>query len=101
MLIFEAIALRKAIAATYNRGTVILAPHILYTKNDALHIDALTIEREGVPPREPKLGTFKLDGLIDLALTNRSFDISSLFDAEDSKYAGVTLFAVETETVSS
>lgn len=99
MLIFEAIALRKAVTATYNRGTVILAPHILYTKNDALHIDAVTIERDGQPPREVKLGTFRLDGLKDLALTERLFNISPLFEAADPKYADAALFKVEAESV--
>jgi hypothetical protein len=42
------------------------APYSLY-KNDALHIDAITLERDE-PPREPKLGTFKLDGLKDIEL---------------------------------
>tara|TARA_R110000787_G_scaffold19057_14_gene57615 strand:+ start:539 stop:856 length:318 start_codon:yes stop_codon:yes gene_type:complete len=101
MLMFEAIALRKVVTAVYNRGRVMLAPHILYTKNDALHIDAITIERDGVPPREAKLGTFKLDGLAELALTDRPFEISPLFEAGDEKYSGVTLFAVEAESVSS
>ena len=42
-LYFEAIALRKCIRATYNRMTVILAPHILFTRHDELFIDAVTL----------------------------------------------------------
>lgn len=95
MAIFEAIATRKAVTATYNRGVVTLAPHILYLRNDALHIDAVTIERDGQPPREEKVGTFKLDGLNDLTVSDRAFDISALFDAEDPKYSGGSLFSVE------
>ena len=38
MKIFEAIATRKALKASYNRGTVTLAPHVLYMRNDALQI---------------------------------------------------------------
>ena len=100
MIMFEAIATRKAVKASYNRGTVTLAPHILYMRNDALHIDAVSIEREGQPPREEKLGTFKLDGLTDLTLTDREFGISLLFDANNPRYAGNALFAVEPDTVS-
>jgi hypothetical protein len=92
---FEAIALRKRIRATYNRMVVTLAPHILYTRHDELFIDAVTIERDGQPPREVKLGTFKLAGLKDVALLDRSFVPDPLFDRTDAKYAGVTLFAVE------
>ncbi|MCH4152570.1 MAG: hypothetical protein LKF30_11600 [Sphingobium sp.] len=99
MKIFEAIATQRAITSRYNRGEVLLAPHILYTKNDALHIDAITLERDGQPPREPKLGTFKLDGLKDIELSERPFAISELFDANDAKYVDVTLFKVEAEPV--
>jgi hypothetical protein len=95
-LYFEAIALRKCIRATYNRMNVTLAPHILFTRHDELFIDAVTIEREGQPPREIKLGTFKLAGLKDVALLGQTFRPDRQFDPADEKYAGVTLFAVET-----
>jgi hypothetical protein len=95
-LFFEAIALRKCIRATYNRMDVILAPHILFTRHDELFIDAVTVQRDGQPPREIKLGTFKLAGLKDVSLVSRTFRPDPLFDPNDRKYAGVTLFAVET-----
>lgn len=94
-LLLEAIALRKCVTATYNRGTVKLAPHILYTRHGELFIDAVTIERDGKPPREVKLGTFKLVGLSDLAIDDTPFQPEPSFDADAEKYAGVALFAVE------
>jgi hypothetical protein len=95
-LYFEAIALRKCIRATYNRMSVTLAPHILFTRHDEMFVDAVTIERDGQKPREIKLGTFKLAGLKDVSLLDRTFRPEALFDPADEKYAGVTLFAVET-----
>ncbi len=95
-LVFEAIALRKCVDAVYNRMAVTLAPHILYTRHDELFIDAVTVEREGQPPREIKIGTFKLAGLKDLTLGSKPFDPNPLFDPSDPKYEGTTLFAVET-----
>jgi hypothetical protein len=95
-LYFEAIALRKCIRGTYNRMRVVLAPHILFTRHDELFIDAVTVERDGQPPREVKIGTFKLAGLKDVSLTDRPFNLQPIFDPRDEKYAGVTLFAVET-----
>jgi hypothetical protein len=92
---FEAIALRKCLRATYNRMVVTLAPHILYTRHDELFIDAVTVDRDGKPPREIKLGTFKLAGLKDVVLLDRGFMPDPLFDRTDAKYAGVALFAVE------
>lgn len=94
-LVLEAIALRKCIEATYNRAAVKLAPHILYTRHGELFVDAVTIEREGRPPRETKLGTFKLAGLTIREIVSRSFNPVAVFDKGDPKYAGTTLFAVE------
>lgn len=94
-LLLEAIALRKCVEAVYNRSTIKLAPHILYTRHDELFVDGITVEREGQPPRETKLGTFKLQGLQGLALISRSFTPNPLFDPAAEKYSGVTLFAVE------
>lgn len=93
-LFFEAIALRKCVEATYNRGLVRLAPHILYTRHGELYVDAVTIARDGQPPREVKLGSFKLSGLKQPALTETGFEPVAIFDSGETRYQGVTLFAV-------
>ncbi|PZU09049.1 WYL domain-containing protein [Sphingomonas sp.] len=94
-LVLQAIALKQCVEATYNRTKVRLAPHILYTRHDELYLDAVTVERDGQPPREVKLGTFKLTGLQELAVADRPFEPDSIFDPRNEKYQGVTLFAVE------
>ncbi|MBY8820862.1 WYL domain-containing protein [Sphingomonas colocasiae] len=94
-ILLEAIALHKSVTACYNRGTVRLAPHILYTRHGELHVDATTLERDGQPPRETKLGTFKLAGLTDLALDGGSFEPFAEFDPTAQRYQGETLFAIE------
>lgn len=94
-IVLEAIARHICIAAVYNRTAITLAPHILYTKHDALFVDAITIERDGKPPKEVKLGAFKLVGLGELGRTSRRFITSAIFDPNDPKYAGATLFAVQ------
>lgn len=94
-ILLEAIALRTCVEATYNRMKVRLAPHILYTRHDELFVDAVTLARDGRPPRETKLGTFKLAGLKEIALAGQRFQREPVFDPADRKYAGVTLFAVE------
>ncbi len=95
-LILEGIALKKCVVATYNRTTMKLAPHILYTRHGELHMDAVALERAGVPPREKKLGVFKLIGLSDVAVTDEHFAVErELFEPEAEKYEGVTLLAVE------
>lgn len=93
--IFEAIVKRQAVNATYNRGEVTLAPHVIYTRHDELYVDAVTLARDGKPPKEEKLGTFKLAGLGGLRLTPRRFEASPLFQQGDEKYAGTALMAIE------
>ena len=94
-IVLEAIARRRCLEAVYNRAPVRLAPHILYTRHDELFVDAVTLERDGRPPRETKLGTFKLDGLHAPAVASQPFRIDPVFDAGDERYAGVTLLAAE------
>ncbi len=92
---FEAIVRQLAVSATYNKGVVTIAPHILYTRHGEIYVDAITVERDGKPPREEKLGTFKLDGLVDPTITAKTFKPSALFEPAAEKYDGVTLMAVE------
>jgi hypothetical protein len=94
MILFEALAKRLCVATTYNKSSIKLAPHILYTRHDELYLDAVTVERDGKPPKELKFGTFKLAGLVDTALTTRAFVPLRDFDAGAEKYVGVTLFTV-------
>ncbi len=96
-LLLEAIALKKCVTATYNNVAMKLAPHVLYSKNNALFIDAITLEKHGEPPREKKLGAFHLLGFNDLKLTEQLFEMDSLFQADAEKYAGVTLFMISGE----
>ena len=92
--LLEGIAKRLCVTATYNRMTMRLAPHIVYTRHGELHVDAVTLERDGKAPKEMKLGTFKLSGLGGTALTGRPFATFAAFDSRDEKYAGVTIFAI-------
>jgi hypothetical protein len=96
-LLLEAIALKKCVTATYNNVAMKLAPHVLYSKNNALFIDAITLEKHGERPREKKLGAFHLLGLNDLKLTEQLFEMDPLFQADAEKYSGVTLFMISGE----
>ena len=95
VLFFEAIVRLRCIEATYNRTRMVLAPHILYTRHGALHMDAIVVSRENMLPKEVKLGTFKVDGLSGLRLTERAFLPNKDFEPEAEKYVGQTLMAVE------
>ena len=94
-LLLEAIALKKCVRAVYNRQAIKLAPHILYTRHDEMYLDAVTVEREGKPPREIKIGAYKLTGLTGLEFSGDQFERYAVFNPAEEKYAGVTLFSIE------
>jgi hypothetical protein len=95
--ILEAIALRKCLQLTYNKATVLVAPHVLYRRNDSFFIDAITVSRDGKPPKEEKIGSFNLAGLSEVTVNDTGFDISPLFDRMDAKYRDATLFMVDAD----
>lgn len=94
-VLLEAIVKQQAVAVIYNRTAAIIAPHILYTRHGDLHVDAVTIERDGKPPKEVKLGTYKLAGLSAVRITPRRFAISTLFDPAAERYAGEAVMRVD------
>lgn len=94
-IVFEAIVRKMCLSATYNKVEMTLAPHVIYTKHDELFIDCDVVARDGKPPKEPKIGTFKLIGLSALRITPRAFKVSPLFDQGSFKYADTALMAVE------
>jgi hypothetical protein len=93
-LILEGIATRRCVTATYNKSSITMAPHILYTRHGEMYVDGVTLERDGKPPREIKLGTFKLTGLQITGPVGKAFTPEAFFDPADPKYEGVTLLAV-------
>lgn len=98
-LIGAAIRTRTCVRALYNRTAIRMGPHALFRRHDDLFVDGVVFERDGQPPREIKLGTFKLDGLKEIASALIRFEPQSLFDPAAEKYADVELLAkVEAQT---
>ncbi len=93
--ILEAIATKRVLFSTYNGTAFILAPHILYTRRDLVYLDAVPIAKNGAPPREEKIATFKVDGMADIAMADGTFSICPLFEPYLEKYRGTTLFSVD------
>jgi hypothetical protein len=96
-ILLEAIALKKCVTTVYNGVAMKLAPHVLYSKNNALFIDAITLKKHGEPPREKKLGAFHLQGLNELQIVDESFEPDALFEPDAEKYNGVALFKVSSD----
>jgi hypothetical protein len=95
--VLEGIVRLRCLQVTYNRTRMIVAPYILYTRNESLYADAQIVSREGMLPREPKIATFKVDGLKEVSVLDRPFEIGEMFDPELDKYVGNTLMKVEPE----
>ncbi|MBS0477878.1 MAG: hypothetical protein JSR79_01080 [Proteobacteria bacterium] len=93
--ILKAIVTKRCVSATYNRQAIVLAPHVLFMKNDALHVGGVTLERDGAVPREYKMGVFKLDGLGEIAITDRPFQTSELWNPADERFVAQPLMMVE------
>lgn len=93
-LLRRAIGRKLCTTAVYNRTAMTIAPHILYTRHDEPFVDGVVVEREGKPPREVKLGTFKLAGLTEVRLTASAFRPAAAFDPDNPLYAGTTIQAV-------
>ena len=85
-LVRTAIRNRTCLQAVYNRLTILLAPHALYTRHGEHYVDGVVQSREGQPPKEAKLGTFKVDGLRELSLAAVPFLPDALFDPGADKY---------------
>lgn len=96
-LVRLAISRRFCLAAVYNKTAMTLAPQILYTRHDEPYVDAVVVERDGQPPKEVKLGTFKIVGLKGLALSGRPFMAFPGFVAAGEKYDGNTIIAAMAE----
>jgi hypothetical protein len=93
--ILEAIALRRQLGARYNKLELVLAPHVLYKRNDSYFIDAITLLRNGQEPKEIKVGSYNLAGLSELEVRDEEFDVHPMFDRMDPKYRGNTLFMID------
>lgn len=86
---------RICLSVRYNNMDMLLAPHMLWTKHGDLHVDAVTVERAGSAPKMFKIGTFKLAGLGNVALTSRTFVPQPDFDPADPKYAEAPVASVQ------
>src|SRR3546814_9278353 len=84
-ILLEAIARKNCVEAVYNRSAVKLAPHILYTRHGEIYLDAVTMAREGKPPREVKIGSFKVTGLSEVALAPDGFRTQTVFEPEAAR----------------
>ncbi len=90
----RAIEQQLGLRAAYNRGSVILAPHILYERGGALFLDAVVLERDGARAGGEALATFKLSTLRDAVTIMEPIAIARTFDARDARYSEQVIASV-------
>jgi hypothetical protein len=76
----EAIARKRTVAARYNRDNIKLAPHLLFERRGDLFVSALNMSKNWRPDDVPRLGQFKLAGLMAAELLDESFDPLPSYD---------------------
>ena len=74
LVLFEAIARKRAVTAEYNGVRMRLAPHVLFERRGDLFLSALNMTKNWRSDDEKRLGHFKLDGLGETTLTEDGFD---------------------------
>lgn len=86
-LVRQAIEHRACLRWTYNRVLMQAEPRILYRRNGGLYVDAVVTEKNGAPPAELKVGSFKLTGLNAPVLTGERIATTLAIDLADPRYA--------------
>ena len=86
-LIRQAIDEGSCLRWTYNRVLMRAEPRILYRRNGGLYVDAVVIEKNGAPPAELKIGSFKLTGLGNPVPTGEPIASGLAVDLADPRYA--------------
>lgn len=94
MTLMEAIARRRAVIAQYNGEHIKLAPHLLFERRGDLYVQALNMSKPSRPDEQPRLGQFKLAGLIATKLLDERFDPMPDFDANPPHPSDASVLAV-------
>jgi hypothetical protein len=81
LVLFEAIARKRAVTAQYNGVQMRLAPHLLFERRGDLFVGALNMTKNWRSDDDKHLGHFKLDGLGETKLTDEGFDPLPAFEA--------------------
>lgn len=79
--LMAAIALKQAVEACYNGKELRLAPHLLFERRGDSFLRALNMRKTWRSDEQPRLGQFKLAGLIDVQLTGEPFEPLPAYDA--------------------
>ena len=72
--LIEAIARKQMVTAQYNGKPMRLAPHLMFERRGDLFVSALNMSKCWSIDDEPRLGQFKLAGLVAAELLDESFD---------------------------
>ena len=92
--LMEAIARKRLVTAHYNGQVLTLAPHLLFERRGDLFISALNLGKSWRSDEDPRLGHFKLDGLVAPAIIDAEFDPLPSFEAAAPQSDDTLLLAI-------
>lgn len=81
IIVFEAIAKRQIVATCYNGEQLKLAPHCLFERHGDLFVRALNLNKTWRVEEDPRLGQFKLAGLVGTELLDEPFEPLPAYEA--------------------
>lgn len=93
-VLVRAIAQRRTICATYNRGRLRLEPHLLFLRHGEPYVLARNVEKPESADAGPRLGQFKLAGLSEIGLEAAEFIPLAGFDGGPPRADDEVLVAV-------
>jgi hypothetical protein len=94
LTLMEAIARKRTVAARYNGAAIKLAPHLLFERHGDLFVSALNMSKSWRADEEPRLGQFKLAGLVASELLDEKFDPLPSFEPETPRSDDKLLLAI-------
>lgn len=94
LTLMEAIARKRAVAAYYNGAPLKLAPHLLFERRGDLFVSALNMSRNRRADEAPRLGQFKLAGLVASELLDEPFDPLPSYEAAPPRPDDTLILAI-------
>ena len=94
MVLMEAIARRRLVAAIYNGQRIELAPHLLFERHGDLFVSALNLGKAWRSEDERRLGQFKLAGLSAAEVLEQEFEPLPGFTPDEPREGDTILLAI-------
>lgn len=93
----DAIDRQLCVTATDGGTVLTLAPHVVYKRGrrEVVTLDAVLLARNGSPVNNPRMRTYPVDDLSEIAVTDEGFTVDPDFDPDEAAYAGRSVCIIQ------